>query len=324
MYDKIMRDFYENINSENEKSKKYRQKSVYEKIPEFKDLEIEINRKSLEIAMLPLKHPLNMDKVLKKLKSDLVSLNEKKKNLLSQNGVPPDFLDYKYTCEKCKDTGILDTKKRCVCYNQQLTKLYYKNSDLIETLGKYNFKTFNIDLFSDKKENNLPVSQKEAMKKNHKISKDFIKNFDKKTDNLLFYGSVGTGKTFLVNCIAKELIDKAYLVVYKTADDFISSFRDNNYDIDNSHENLLIDADLLIIDDLGSEQITEFSQAKLFNIINKRILRNKKMLISTNLTPLELFKKYDDRIASRLTGDFKSLLFIKGDLRVYLNLKLNR
>ena len=141
---------------------------------------------------------------------------------------------------------------------------------------------------------------------------------------VIFTGNSGTGKTFLSWCIAKELLDRGFLVVYKTADDLLRALRDIKFNNDADLENLLINCDLLIIDDLGSEQITDFSSSELFTLINKKILKNKKMLISTNLTLPLISKRYSERISSRIIGDFKLFKFFAEDIRIQLNLKRQR
>lgn len=137
----------------------------------------------------------------------------------------------------------------------------------------------------------------------------------------MFYGNSGTGKTFLSWCIAKELLDKGFLVVYKTSDDLLRALKDIKFNNDTDLENLLINCDLLIIDDLGSEQITDFSSTELFTLINKKILKNKKMLISTNLSLPLISKRYSERISSRIIGEFKLFKFFAEDIRIQLNLK---
>ena len=150
--------------------------------------------------------------------------------------------------------------------------------------------------------------------------KDFIPNFAHGSDNLLFYGTAGSGKTFLSYCIAKELLDRGFLVVYKTSDELIRCLRDIKFN-NNSHlEKLLIDCDLLIIDDLGSEQLSDFVATELFNLINKKLLKKKRMIISTNLTLSGIAKHYSERISSRLLGNFRLYKFYSDDIRIKLNL----
>ena len=157
------------------------------------------------------------------------------------------------------------------------------------------------------------------------ILHQYLPEFKTSSTNLLFYGNPGSGKTYLSYCISKALLDTGNLVIYKTSEELIKILRDIRFNkADPSLENLLFQCDLLIIDDLGAEHLNEFSITELFNIINKRILMNKKMLISTNLTLPAITKNYSERIASRLLGDFKLCKFYSEDIRIKLNFKRNK
>ena len=135
----------------------------------------------------------------------------------------------------------------------------------------------------------------------------------------MFYGNSGTGKTFLSWCIAKELLDRGYLVIYKTSAEIMSDLRNIVIENNSILKDLLINCDLLIIDDLGAEQVTDFTNTELFNLINTKLLKNKKMLISTNLTLHQISKLYSDRLYSRLAGNFRNFTFYGDDLRIKEN-----
>ena len=156
------------------------------------------------------------------------------------------------------------------------------------------------------------------------ILKDYLPKFNSINTNLLFYGNPGSGKSYLSYCIAKALLDTGHLVLYKTSDELISDLRNIRFNNDRNLEQLLTTCDLLIIDDLGAEQRNDFSITELFNLLNKRLLHNKKMLISTNLSLADITKLYSERIYSRLIGDFKLCNFYSEDIRITLNLKNNR
>ena len=156
------------------------------------------------------------------------------------------------------------------------------------------------------------------------IHDEYLPNFSNISTNLLFYGNPGSGKTYLSYCIAEALLNSGHLVVYKTSDELIKNLRDIRFNNNKDLENLLLNCDLLIIDDLGAEQLNEFSITELFTILNKKILTKSKMLISTNLTLANITKQYSERIASRLLGEFKLCKFYSEDLRIKKNLEKNR
>ena len=150
-------------------------------------------------------------------------------------------------------------------------------------------------------------------------TKMYIPNFSNHNANLLLCGPSGTGKTFLSWCIAKELLDRGYLVIYKTSAEIMSDLRNIVIENNSILKDLLINCDLLIIDDLGAEQVTDFTNTELFNLINTKLLKNKKMLISTNLTLHQISKLYSDRLYSRLAGNFRNFTFYGDDLRIKEN-----
>ena len=189
-------------------------------------------------------------------------------------------------------------------------------------LASNNFEHFNIDYYSTQRTNNDPRSPRKNMEDTIiPYVMDYLKNFPATKNNLLFYGSSGTGKTFLSNCIAKDLLDKGFLVIYRTSDDIIHDLKKVKFENDHNLENLLLNCDLLILDDLGTEQITDFSSTELFNLLNKKLLMNKKMLISSNYALEKLSRTYSERITSRLFGDFTLFKFYGDDIRIKTNLQ---
>lgn len=314
----VMR-IYESIKDEEAKALASRKEEVSKQLPQISDLESKIGRLSVELSLAAFKAMDNREKYMESIKKQITELRVKKSELLVANGFSVDYLNLRYRCAKCKDTGFIGVSK-CSCYKQKLVQLYYKNSDLNHILKDNNFDHFSMDYYSTKKSGDEPESPRKNMEKILSKSINFIKNFSNTSENLLFYGNSGTGKTFLSHCIAKELLDKGCFVVYRTAEELIQNLRTVMFENDSTLEELLLDCDLLIIDDLGTEQINDFSKTELFNILNKRLLKQKMMLISTNYTLKELSKTYSERITSRLFGNFNLCKFYGEDIRVMKNL----
>ena len=155
-----------------------------------------------------------------------------------------------------------------------------------------------------------------------KISQDFCKNIKNNNQkSLLFTGNTGLGKTFISNCIAKDVIDQGMNVVYQTSPILMDQILDYKFSYDKTESqkekyNRIFNVDLLIIDDLGTETMNNNKFTELFNIINTRLLNNKKMVISTNLSLNDLYNRYDERILSRLIGNFTICKFIGEDIRL--------
>ncbi|MEY8000775.1 ATP-binding protein [Clostridium sp. Mt-5] len=311
---------YEKIREEDERSLSARKKEIEKKIPEVMDIQRFIGKLSLKLSINILNNVENKDRYLKELKEKITDLKIKKSEILAVNNYPIDYLEIHYQCPKCKDTGFMGNQK-CSCYKQKLIKLYYNNSELINILNKNNFDNFNFQLYSSLKGKENPTSPRKNIEKIASISWSYIENFSSSNENLLFYGNPGTGKTFLSNCISKELLDRGFLVVYRTSEALIEDLRNIRFKNDNDLEDFLMNCDLLIIDDLGSEQITDFSKTELFNILNRKLLKQKKMLISTNCDLEELLKSYSERISSRLLGDFTLCKFFGEDIRIKQNIQ---
>ena len=319
-YQTELMDMYEKIRTDENRKLMKRREEIKNKYPEILELDTTIQKLCLNLSMAALRGITDQNE-LNNIKEEITDLRAKKYEMLVSHGYNPDYLNLHYNCPKCKDTGFIGIDK-CSCFKSKLIKLYYKDSDLEEAVKTNNFKNFNINLYSNHKLNDERYTPRKNIEDILEyITGEYLPNFKNSNTNLLFYGNSGTGKTFLSWCIAKELLDKGFLVVYKTSDDLLRALKDIKFNNDTDLENLLINCDLLIIDDLGSEQITDFSSTELFTLIYKKILKNKKMLISTNLSLPLISKRYSERISSRIIGEFKLFKFFAEDIRIQLNLK---
>ncbi len=212
----------------------------------------------------------------------------------------------------------------CNCFKQAVINETYKKSN-ISKLDEENFSTFDIGFYSnkvDKQRYGIDKSPRENIEHIKNISKEFASNIDNANQkNLLFIGNTGLGKTFLSNAIAKFVMDNAKTVMYETAPVLMDKVIEYKYSYDKEGKkkeqyNDIFDVDLLIIDDLGTETMSNNKFTELFNIINTRLLNNKKIVISTNLTLNELYKQYDERVMSRLIGNFVICKFVGDDIRL--------
>ncbi len=324
MYKDILREIlgeYEKKRDRNENAKRLRIQEVYKKIPAIKNIDDQIFQIGLSMAKYVLGNPDGYKETVEETKKRIQSLKMERAYLLTESNIPSDYLDLKYDCDICKDTAYIDNGEKCVCLKQELVNRAYRMSNLGNVLKKENFHNFKIDIFSNNKFPNEDLTPRENMIDIVGISEGFISNFDEDNEeNLLFYGTTGLGKTYLCNCIAKALLDRNKIVIYQTAFTILDilerrRFGKDNNEVSTYQYNLLFDADLLIIDDLGTEVTNTFTNAEIFNIVNTRIIAGKKTLISTNLTPKEISEIYTDRVFSRILDKFKALKFYGKDLR---------
>lgn len=300
-----------------------RQKEVYEKIPRVKEIDTEISKTGFLISKAVLQDPDSYQEKLIEIKDTMDSLKQEKAILMTENNIPIDYLDISYSCVKCKDTGFLNDGSKCSCLKQILIRQAYNMSNLDNLLEKENFRNFNIDIFSTDQFEGEKLSPRENILEILQVCEGFCGNFNQKNEeNLLLYGTTGLGKTFMSNCIAKSLLDQGKIVIYQTAFnilDIISKhkFHSNYYNerTNDMEYDLLFEADLLIIDDLGTELTNSFTNTEIFNIVNSRLIKGQKTIISTNLVPMEIANVYTDRIFSRLFSQFTPLKFFGPDLR---------
>ena len=309
---------YENIRRRNEQLRENRIQDVYARIPEIKEIDQLIADTGLEMTNSVLLQ--NGDANIETYKRKIDKLSERKKQLLKSFDYPEDFTKLQYDCNHCMDTGYFEGRK-CYCFNEKQIKYSYEDSNLQLVMNKENFDNFKLDYYSKQKDES-GVSPYEQMSDILKISKKFIKDFDGEGPSLLFFGNPGLGKTFLSSCISKSLLDSGKKVYYQSASNIFDSYEKYYFDKtkQSSHErelNLLLNVDLLIIDDLGTEHINKVTTPFLFKILNHRVVNKKKMIISTNLSLTQLKEIYSERVISRLIGNFLPLKFIGEDIRRY-------
>lgn len=294
---------------------------VYNKIPRIKEIDEMISKTGVLIAKSVLENPENIDNSMSSIESKMNALKQEKLYLLSENNISIDYMDRKYICKKCDDTGYLKNGEKCICLKQMLISESYKMSNIENKLQSENFSTFDINIFSDEKFEGEEKTPRENIMSIVDNVESFCFNFDSKSKkSLLFYGSTGLGKSFLCNCIAKSLIDREKTVIYQTAFKIIEivenhRFKKENNSFSTTDYDMLFESDLLIIDDLGTELSNSFTTTEFFNIINSRMLNEKKTVISTNLEPLQISQIYTSRFFSRLLSNFEIHHFFGKDLR---------
>lgn len=296
---------------------------VYQRIPEIQAIDKEIEGFGFRAMKEYLRTRTDPHKLIQDIRKNVEELVARKDALLSGAGFPSDYMDLQYRCPICKDTGYVDNQK-CRCLKQRLIEFAYEQSGLGTSYDKENFDTFDLDRFSSVPAEPGGISPRDNMLQIRDTVLRAVNSFSETSEmNFLFYGTTGTGKTFLCNCIARELLERGYTVLYLSAYDFCIAmndfrFRWRNESSDESASRLmeLIDTcDLLIIDDLGTEGTTSFSVPDLLHCINKRIQEYRSTIISTNLNMQQIRKLYSDRLLSRITGHYQLFRFFGPDLR---------
>lgn len=312
-YDEIMREYYRK-QTEDRHEQEERIRRATEALPELAAIDHEIASLSVSSARKALEGD---ETALSHLREDIKALSEKKTELLTTHGYPADYLEMHYHCPDCQDTGYIGQEK-CHCFRQAVIDLLYTQSNIRDILEEENFDHFSFRYYSDTAVSpTTGLSSLVTMKKLVAESMDFIRNFDTDFQNFFFYGDTGVGKTFLSHCIAQELLDTAHCVMYFSAFDLFDLLADSKFSREkNEGAEFILDSDLLIIDDLGTELTNSFVSSQLFLCINERIMRRKSTIISTNLKLENFSDTYSERTFSRIASNYRMVKLEAKDIRI--------
>lgn len=319
-YDEIMRG-YQQRQIQNRHLTQERLEKLYVKLPQLKSINDQIASLSVEAARMKLNDKLD---TYHQLKQQIDDLRNEKILLLEHHNLNDCYFEPVYTCKDCKDTGYINGEK-CHCFKQAVIDVVYSQSNIKNILSRENFNFFSYKYYSEKEINpTTGLSSLETAKRAVSECKNFIEQFDQKPKNLFFYGNTGVGKTFLSNCVAKELLERGYSVIYFTAFQLFDILSKGVFERDTdaiaAHQNIF-DCDLLIIDDLGTEFANSFTTSQLFLCVNERLLRQKSTIISTNLNLNQMVDMYSERTWSRISSDYTLIKLFCDDIRIQKKLR---
>lgn len=250
-----------------------------------------------------------------------LSAQRRIKELLEKNGLPADWLEVHYRCQKCSDTGFCGNKL-CSCFTDLLKKKAFEEASKKSPLKFCRFEDFRLDYYPTAHNSEYGCSSRERMENILAFCRGYADDFDTSSQSILMIGETGLGKTHLSLSIAGVVIERGYNVVYNSAQNIFTELNREHFgrsDSAFSYEAMLLDCDLLVMDDLGAEFSTQFTNAALYNIINTRMNYSLPTVISTNLTLKELEEKYTRRISSRIIGEYAVLDFFGKDIRQLKN-----
>lgn len=273
---------------------------LYAEYPELKNITDEVASANSRLIRATLKRQNSA--VIKELSDKLDKLKETRENYIKLNNIDMSVFTPRFVCDMCKDTGKLPNGTRCTCFTDYYAQMKFAASDM-SILERENFAKFDLSVFPENTANGIP--QREQMERVKNALYDYCVNFPNvKKKNILISGRTGTGKSFLLNCIAKELSDRLFptirLSAYKMVNELFDKYIDDSTDF-NSELERLCETDVLIIDDLGTELMKEnFTHNTLYYIFDRRCELNNATVVSTNLNVKQLEEKYSDRIMSRL------------------------
>ncbi|MBR6336721.1 MAG: ATP-binding protein [Ruminococcus sp.] len=284
---------------------------IRQKYPDIYEREMKVKMTVLELIRGAITQKSGQRELIDEIGRQREESVEYVRRRLKECGYPEDYLDVHYTCRKCRDTGSVEGIN-CSCFRSLLKQ--YASKALSESRGDLkNFDSARSDIYET-------AELAAYMGKLTDFLKRYCAEFEhSERRSMLFYGSTGTGKTFLSSCVAREIAQQGFAVSFGTAYEFFKSAEDQRFkNAPGDTETTLIECDLLIIDDLGSEFKTSFTESVLYNILNTRMERGRATIVSTNLSLDELNARYNDRISSRLTGVFLPVRFSGSDVRLRL------
>lgn len=293
-----------------------RKQQIYLEIPRIMEIDLELRTTPVEIARAALAKHEDATPRLEQVKKKNLELQAERVELLVANGYPADYLNVHCNCEKCEDTGIVNRTERCECFLRE-----YRIAQIARLQKSFGFdvkpfESFNLEYYS-KERNGNPISPYESMEVNYALCKRYAEKFGKNRDSLFITGETGLGKTHLASCIALEVAAKGFSVMYGTAFEILGAFEDRkfNKDVQEDRTEDYKKADLLIIDDLGTEMITQFSTAALYNLMTIRENAGRSTIIISTLSATEIGEKYTPQIASRIDGNYHIVSLIGEDIR---------
>ncbi|MCR4838800.1 MAG: ATP-binding protein [Eubacterium sp.] len=313
---------YRKIRATKERELTERKEELFRKCPELLQIEQKIFSVNADCMRRILTASPDQAAALKKERNrELDALKKKRSELLASLGTDESALEPEYECPICQDQGVIDGQ-RCECFRKKYLSQLYRQSTLESILKRENFDTFRSDYYS-----NDPVGENVSPRRNIEVlerrARAFADAFPKSKKSFLFYGETGLGKTFLTNCISKALMDKGYTVLYLSSNDLFSdilgpylmSGTDEQKALLRPVYELIFDADLLVIDDLGTELTNTFTTSCLFEIVNKRGRDERSTIISTNFSLQQLRDRYQERIVSRIAEQYEMCRFYGQDIR---------
>jgi len=309
---------YDRIRNDNKQKREQTIKNIYTHIPRIKTIDEMINGIGLSVSASVLDGLVSPEAAIANMKERMDALLNERNTLLESFGFQKDATNEIFNCKKCNDKSYIDNE-RCSCYYDKLRALMQKMSNV----GSANntFEKFDLSLYSNDVDSRYGISPYDNMKSVLDLALSFANEGKNAPKNLLFYGATGLGKTFTSDCIAKKYIDNGKTVFYMSAPKLFSTFEDYKFGRDTSQRvrsiiDAVNDAELLIIDDLGTEFRSTYVDSILFDIINSRLNEGRSMIVSTNLNPEQIAASYSDRISSRILGGFEKVLLFGEDIRL--------
>ncbi len=296
-----------------------RRENVFRRQPRLREVDSELRSTMSRIVANALRRGTDPRPAVERLRDENLSLQAEKRDLLVRMGLPEDCLEEKPFCRLCGDTGYRNGQV-CRCLRTYYAREQQKELSRMLDLGSQSFDTFSLNWYSEEYTPSLGISARENMDWVYKTCREYAENFGPESGSLLLSGAPGLGKTHLSAAIAREVSGDGWSVVYDTAGHIFQRFETQKFSREEGDEassdvDRVMNCDLLILDDLGTEMTTAFVQSALYQIINGRLMEKKATILNTNLTVEDISRRYSPQIASRIEGEYQMLPFFGEDIR---------
>jgi DNA replication protein DnaC len=306
-----------------EETQMQRRQTIYQNVPRLQEIDQLLRQTMFQVMKEVLSTGGHPTESMNAIRLENRALQEEQRQLLQRHGYPVDALDDVPACTYCNDTGYCGATP-CTCLKELYTQEQIKELSKLLQLGEQSFDAFSLEVYDSQKWPGKGISPRENMELIYEICLGYARKFEKYYFNNLFLsGGTGLGKTFLSACIAKEVSEKGFSVVYDTATQILAQFETQKFSKDSEEGRAAgeevkryLHCDLLIVDDLGSELTTPFVQSALYTLINSRLDGTHHTVISSNLSLQELKNRYSAPVYSRVAGEYRTLLFFGDDVRL--------
>lgn len=300
-----------------------RRRTVYNLVPEIEEIDAQISSVGIRYSAKLIDGSIDAKELSASMEKELEDLKKKRNECLKKQGMTAKVFDVPYNCAKCKDTGYINGK-RCACCKEKVKAFILDAAAQISNIPidfeANGFRTADFSFYDSEVDPSLGVSPLANAKSIYRICHTYCKNFAKHYENLFIYGPAGVGKTRLTSCMAEELLNMGYCVMYQSSYRLFKFFEDcyfNRSTVKNAQilKDAIYDCDLLIIDDFGTEFVNLYTKSVLFDLLNVRISEKRPIIINSNFNISDLEPIYSERISSRMGGDFTLLRFVGKDIR---------
>lgn len=296
----------------NQRQLEERERRVRERSPEIGRLLDENRALLMDSSRAALKNPAKAREIMERARASARQNRSRMGELLEAAGFPRDALELQYDCPECRDTGYVGqpVKRFCKCFERRMMSLAYENANMAG-LEQQCFENSNLTVFPDEP-TELGINQRRMMAYAFQYGEEYAQNFpDNSKRNLLLYGPSGLGKTYLLNCIARRVLDRGFSVLKVTAYRMLEGMRKAHMGEDDQGElRMMMECELLLIDDLGTEPLLRnVSLEYLFTLFNERMVNRRHTVVATNLTPNDILARYNERIYSRMVDQESTRIF---------------